>query len=322
MIGAAAAANAATRAPDTVKIGEDGTVHIPAYAVPLSIYMSDEAKRASVAPAYKSAAELVEHTKARYPVTVEERIIAGVRTDVVLPQAGVDSRNRNRILINLHGGSFFCERSIQLIESIPIASTAKCAPKFTYPAASEDVVAVYKELLREYRPENIGIYGCSAGGILTAESLASFQKEKLPRPGAAGIFCAADALEGGDSRFVATPYIYRIPSPPPSPNPPLPPSEDQPYFEGKDRRDPLISPTLHPELLAHFPPTLLITGTRDFLASSVIYAHSELVMLGIDADLHVWEGMGHAFFFDVDLPESKQMFEVTARFFDRHLGAH
>jgi len=59
------------------------------------------------------------------------------------------------------------------------------------PAASEDVEAVYRELLKEYQPEHIGIFGCSAGGGLTAQAVAWFQSKALSRPRAVGIFAAA-----------------------------------------------------------------------------------------------------------------------------------
>ena len=49
------------------------------------------------------------------------------------------------------------------------------APEYQFPTASEDVAAVYKALLRKYRAQNIGIYGCSAGSLLAAEALAWFQ---------------------------------------------------------------------------------------------------------------------------------------------------
>ena len=63
-------------------------------------------------------------------------------------------------------------------------------PEHRHPAASEDVAAAYRELLKTYRPENIGIYGCSAGGMLAGMSVAWFQRHGLPRPGAVGILCA------------------------------------------------------------------------------------------------------------------------------------
>jgi acetyl esterase/lipase len=64
------------------------------------------------------------------------------------------------------------------------------APEHKFPAASEDVAKVYQELLKTFKAENIGIYGCSAGGFLTAQSVAWFQAHNLPAPGAIGIFCA------------------------------------------------------------------------------------------------------------------------------------
>lgn len=56
------------------------------------------------------------------------------------------------------------------------------APEWYFPAASEDVAKVYRELLKSYRPENIGIYGCSAGAGLTSQAVAWFQTHGLPHP--------------------------------------------------------------------------------------------------------------------------------------------
>lgn len=337
-----------------VTVNQDGTVHVPAYEVPLSIYMSDDAKRAYIdaslhTPQIEPANDIVSmrkntdrvllmpqlaRAKVAYPVLIEEHTIAGRRVDVVTPKEGVPKRNRERILINLHGGGFVIGAGVlQLIESIPIAATAqikvlsidyRLSPEHKFPAASEDVAAVYKALLKHYRPQNIGIYGSSAGGALTAMSVAWFQKEKLPPPGAIAILSPGDALAGGDSRYTAPPlnplFGANAPAPPATPNPPPMPVASA-YFTGVDLKDPLVSPTLHPQVLAQFPPTLLITGTRDFLASTVVQTHRQLVKAGVEADLHIWDGMWHAFYLDVDIPESKEMYEVAAKFFAAHLGS-
>jgi len=63
---------------------------------------------------------------------------------------------------------------------------------------------------------------------------------------------------------------------------------------------------------------LAITGSRDSAMSGAIHTHAQLVKLGVEADLHVWEGLGHGFFYDPSLPESRDAYEVIARFFDRH----
>ena len=110
-----------------------------------------------------------------FPVNVEEKNIGGVRTDVITPLDAPEA-NRMRVLINLHGGGFNSD-SGSLIEGVPISNLAKIqvvsvyyrlAPENPFPAAVDDVVAVYKELLKDHKPQNIGIFGTSAGGILTA----------------------------------------------------------------------------------------------------------------------------------------------------------
>ena len=93
------------------------------------------------------------------------------------------------------------------------------------------------------------------------------------------------------------------------------------YFSATDPKDPLVAPIHSPEMLAKFPPTLLITGTRGFEVSSALYTHSQLVKLGVDADLHVWEGLFHGFFYNPDVPESQDAYKIIVNFFDKHLGA-
>jgi hypothetical protein len=61
-------------------------------------------------------------------------------------------------------------------------------------------------------------------------------------------------------------------------------------FCGADFADPLVSPAYAPAVLAAFPPTLVISGTRDDLLSPAVYTHTQLVKAGVEADLHVWEG--------------------------------
>jgi acetyl esterase/lipase len=72
--------------------------------------------------------------------------------------------------------------------------------------------------------------------------------------------------------------------------------------------------------MAKFPPSLLIATTRDIGESAVVYTHSQLIKLGVEADLHVWEGLDHCFFGGFDVPESRDVYDVIVKFFDRHLG--
>ena len=352
-----AAQAAAPIAPASVTVDPDGTVHIPAMTVPFSAFASPEAREAFVAfSQYKKtemewAAHGLDYGKnadldklrhwqdtyrvpyldkaiAAYPVKIESRTIAGVYTDIVTPRDGVSAKNKNRVLIQLHGGALSVgARILGKLESVPIAGLGKIKVvavdyrqgyEYKFPAASEDVAAVYRELLKHYKPENIGIFGCSAGGLLTAESVAWFQKEKLPRPGAIAMMCAgATGWDTGDSSFVSPQLDGGGATPADTPKRSM---DNVQYLSAVDIKDPLVAPGWHNDVLAKFPPTLLITGTRDLAMSSVVNTHARLVDQGVDADLHVWEGMNHFFFADVSLPESQQVYRVVVNFFDRHLG--
>jgi acetyl esterase/lipase len=217
------------------------------------------------------------------------------------------------------------------LESIPVAGIGKFkvitvdyrqGPEHKFPSASEDVAAVYKALLQTYKPKNIGIYGCSAGGVLTAEATAWIAKEKLPAPGAIGIFCGSAAgWSDGDSGTLGLPLEGLTPYPEYS-KPPHASVGNVAYFSDADFNDPLVQPIRSAAILAKFPPTLIITSTRDGALSGAVYTHTQLVKLGVDAELHVWEGMLHGFFtYEPDIPETKEVWNVVTKFFEKHLGA-
>lgn len=93
--------------------------------------------------------------------------IAGVPTDVIEPAGGAPPKNKRRVLINLHGGGFEVGAGLGgQMESIPVASLGAIkvisvdyreGPKYKFPAASEDVAAGYRELLKKYSAKRIGI---------------------------------------------------------------------------------------------------------------------------------------------------------------------
>lgn len=270
-------------------------------------------------------AQRVVRMRALYPVDTRSQTIAGVTVDVVEPKQGVSVGNRDKVLINLHGGAFaWGARSGALVEAIPIASTGgfkviavdyRMAPEHRFPAASEDVAKVYRALLKDYRPENIGLYGCSAGAYLVGQSIAWFAEHALPMPGAVGMFCGGVVAPGGDSLSAAA-YLNGTPASSPGDTAKLP------YLEGADLSSPLVIPANSPRLLASFPSTLLISGTRDFNLSSVIQSDNLLKAAGVTSELRLWDGMWHAFFVDPEMPESGQAYRAIAGFFAGHLGKH
>lgn len=322
------------------RFDKDGTAHLRDLTVPLSDYLSPEAK-AALAKALSGAIptppgidiatlrafygafndRYAERMKQLYPVAIAHKVIGGVRTEVITPEDGVAPGNNRRVLINLHGGAFvWGEGSGGEVESIPIASLGRITvitvayrmgPENRFPAASEDVAAVYRALLADHDPEEIGIYGASAGGILTAQSTAWIIHHGMPRPGAIGTFCGSLAPPGGDTAAIMQPLTGGLPIDRSNPG--------GPYFAGADYSDPLVMPVNSPDLLAKFPPTLLLAGSRDFLASSLYHSQRRLDAAGVETDLHIWDGLPHGFFVDPDLPESREVYDVIVKFFERRL---
>lgn len=323
-----------------------GVVQAPAFQLPPSVYMSDEAKnmlrmRAVMSgPEFppkgeiqqirqdmeKAIAPLVKKMQEQYPVNITEQEIAGVRTRVITPQEG--NLDPERVLINLHGGAFsMCADGCALLESLPMAVLGnykvvsvdyRMAPEHIFPAANEDVEAVYKALLKDYQPGKIGIYGCSAGGVLTGQVSAWLQDKQLPQPGALGIFGAgAGGMGTGDSAYVAGYIDGSFPAPDDSGE--IPMFSYRSYFDGVDLRDPLVSPLLSVETLKHFPPTLIITGNRAMDMSPAIVTHSQLLKAGVKSTLVVGEGMGHCYTYFPMLPEAQDAYDIMVRFFSDNL---
>ena len=264
----------------------------------------------------------------RYDVAVAEKTIGGIVTDIYTPTEGVDEKNRHRVLMHLHGGGqTHGNRWGGYLAATPIAAVGKVKvisvdfrqwPEATHPAAVEDAVVVYKSLLTEYRPENIGIYGCSSGGAFTAQTIPWIEKAGLGRPGAIGVFGMGLTQEGTDSVFAGLAWSELS----------VPTVEELnyqmdnmvQYYPGADRRDPYFTPGASTQMLDKFPPTLFVSSTRDYSLSRAAYGHSLLVKQGVEADLHVWEGLAHCFIGNTNLPESHDAFKVITDFFDRHLG--
>ena len=325
--------------PGRPRLADDASVEIGPLTLPYSSLASAAARAAFVAALNPPPPEiandvialrahydrqntrLAEDMRRLFAVDVREDEIGGVRVHRVTPAR---PSPRNAILICLHGGAFaWGADSGALVEAIPIAAEMgvevvavdyRMGPEHRFPAASEDVAAVYRALLDHGAPEAIGVYGCSAGAILTAQSVAWIARAGLPRPGAIAMLGGAGAELGGDSAFLA-PALEGLAAP--SGHLRL---SDLAYFDGASADDPRVFPGPHPEVLRQFPPTLLIAGSRDFAASSVTHFHLALEAAGVEARLYLFDGLWHAFQIFPDLPESKQVYRIMAAFFDRCLA--
>jgi acetyl esterase/lipase len=253
--------------------------------------------------------------KAKYAVTIKDDVIAGVPVRIIASAA--QAPDPLRIFLDLHGGGFEVD-SGSLTENIPIAALTgisvvavryRLAPENPFPAAVNDALTVYRELLKAHRPQNIAVYGTSAGAILGPELIMRIISEGLPVPAALGVFSGdADFARVGDSARLF----------------PLPASQDyaavvKAYVGSTRLTDPLLSPIYGN--LKGFPPTLCMASGRDVLLSGTVDFCRQLDHFDVPTHLVVFDALPHAFWAYLDIPESDEAFNTMAKFFLRQLGA-
>ena len=253
------------------------------------------------------------------PVTIANDTMAGVPVRRVTP-LHVPAANADKVLLDLHGGGFDSD-SGSYTETIPIAYYARVpvvaalyrlAPEHPFPAAVDDAVAVYRELLKTHKPEQIAIYGTSAGAILTGEVAVQLKQLSLPEPAALGIFSGfGDFARSGDSVHLyglrgLTGYL-------------APPGEEKPlsYVGNADLKNPVLSP-MYADLKG-MPPALFVTSGRDLLLSGTTDLDRAFLRAGDDARLMVFDGLPHAFWYNPELPESIEANRAMAKFLAGHL---
>ena len=251
----------------------------------------------------------------RYQVRVEQTAIAGVPVRIAYPP-GVTGIASGPVLLNLHGGGFQLD-SGSLTESIPIAALSglpvvavlyRLAPENPHPAALEDALAVYEALRKDREASRIAVYGTSAGAGLGAQLVGRLTTLSKPVPAALGFFSgSADLTKSGDSESWM----------------PLPGAAKSlraslaSYIGNSNPADPALSP-LHGDL-ARFPPTLLVSSTRDILLSQTAIFGKALLQNGVDARLIVFDGLPHAFWAYMPIPETDEANQLMARFLRQHL---
>lgn len=332
-------------------VDETGVLQLPPISIPMSELSDPSSKDASVPsevitaqrarqqdvighrkPTIKEVRQRFDDTVAipsfrwlesHFPTRIDKDQIDGVPVEVFTPLDGVSPRNQHRLLINLHGGGFMAGAIYGgRIESMRLASTFRIrvisvdyrmGPEYKFPAASEDVATVYEHAIQQVSPKNVGIYGCSAGGYLTAQSVAWIIHEGLPSPGAAGILCAsAIGWTAGDSGYLWP--LERRWKPGSAVQPPA-------YLSNANLKDPLVSPGYSLDTLSKFPPTIILTSTRSTELSSAVFTDIQLRKAGVSSELHVWDGLNHSsFIWRPWIKEAEEANSFLIEFFDRVLG--
>ncbi len=264
----------------------------------------------------RAAAEMV-------GAAIEATTVAGVPCFRVTPQQ-VAAENKDRLIFHVHGGAFVFNGGIAAAgEAVLIADACKTRalsvdyrmpPDHPFPAAPDDVLAVWKAVVAEHDPAKVAMAGTSAGGGLIMTMLLRLKELDLPRPAAVFIGTpAADLTKTGDSAYLNAEVDHALGR-----------YEGRMeaclklYAAGRDLKDPMLSPIYGD--LSGFPPTILISGTRDLLLSATVRTHRKLRSAGVTAELHVYEGQSHAdYLVSFPGPESRDALGEIAKFFDQHL---
>jgi acetyl esterase/lipase len=260
----------------------------------------------------------------RLNVAVEGANIDGVRVFHVTPRM-LRPRNRNRLLMHVHGGCYVLNGGeAALPEAILMAGFGgfkivsvdyRMPPEAYFPAALDDVMTVWRAILKTIDTKNVGVLGTSAGGALTLAMVLEAKSQGLPLPGAiAPGTPMSDTTKTGDTFYTHEMLDNVLVS-----RDGFCDAAVKVYANGHDLRDPLLSPIYGD--MSGFPPTMLTSGTRDLLLSNTVRVHRKLRQAGVEAVLQVFEGQSHAQYLrDDTAPETKEVFEEIATFFDKHLG--
>lgn len=244
-----------------------------------------------------------------YPVTEESQKIGGVGVTIYAPKE-IPAKNRNKVLMEFEMDA----------EAIAVASLGQFKViKVNYRgggpsiAGNEDIVAVYRELLKTYKPKSIGMFGASGGCTLAQTTILWLPEQKLPLPGAVGLGTCSGGSNPGDARYTMNGLDAGLSTA----------FSGRPPFGGRDAAprkagEPPVT-ALDGEIPKGYPPAFLLSGTRDMCLSQSVLLHRKLRNAGVDADLNVFEGMWHFFWEDPSLPESREAMTALANFFNRHL---
>lgn len=253
-------------------------------------------------------------------VAVESVTVAGRAAEWVTPRGGAS----DRVVLYLHGGGY-CMGSIgthrNLASRLALAYGGRVlnfdyrlAPEHPFPAAVDDVVGAYRELLDSgLAPGAIAIAGDSAGGGLTVAALVAIRQQGLPQPGA-GV-CLSPWVDLTQSSGT---YASRADVDPMC-------SKDNldvmaaAYLGESSLNEPLASPLFAD--LAGLAPLLVHVGDAEVLLDDSLALRDTARAAGVDVTFELWPDMVHVFqAFPAELlPESDLSIAAVAAFLDDRL---
>jgi acetyl esterase/lipase len=317
---------------ETAMASEFTGLQVPAFTLPVptsispqaQAFLSAAAQRIAAGPpsgdqreAAERALQLLRPRAAAFKGTTETIDLGnGALLYRVLPERR-SGRRAEVAYFDIHGGGFtagggeMC-RILAMLRAADYGVEVwsvdyRLAPQHPYPAALDDCMAAWRQVLKHRKPGDIVAAGSSAGGNLVAAMLLRARDESLPLPAALLMLTpAVDMTGAGDSRIANRYHDVNL----------YGGGGDGPasYADGADKTHPYLSP-VNGNFGKGWPPTLLSSGTRDLLLSDTVRMHRALRKAGVRAELHVTEAGGHGGFMGT-APEDLDLMAECRRFCD------
>ena len=311
-------------APATVSPEMAETVSAPAAALWLSKAKTEEEVRKLAKDYAAWAGPAARGLAASYGVEIKEGVLGGVRVFTLTPNnAALDTADK--VVYYIHGGGYILGHGVSGIgEGVLMAALGgfkvvcvdyRMAPEDPYPAAIDDAFAAYKALIEKVPADKVVVFGTSTGGAMTLILGIQAARANVAMPAAliAGTPWAemdkigdsyltnewVDNVLGSYERLIRTAATL--------------------YAGKADMKDPLLSPIhAEKEALAQFPPTLLVSGTRDLFLSNTVRMHEKLLLADRHAELIVYEALSHAqYYLNPKAPETKKHYALLGKFIRR-----
>jgi acetyl esterase/lipase len=269
---------------------------------------------------------LLEQMLTAQPLPPDVRVTEGELGGVPVVFIDIDGVEARGTLLHAHGGGFAvgsARGSVGLASAIArkaglraVSIDYRLAPEHPFPAALQDVTAVYRALVQQSGgADHILVSGESAGGNLAIELLIAARAERLPLPRAALLFSpmtdltvageSFTAKADADPNITATAIRTR--------------AHDYLDTTGVPADDPRVSPIFAD--LGGLPPLLIQVGSHEVLLDDATRLAAKAAADDVAVILDVTPGVPHVFqAFAGLLGEGEAALDRAAGFIADHLN--
>lgn len=305
------------------------TFAAPAWKLPThgKTFATDKAKQAYVADHIKKFfGGKIKMTFAAPDKWTHEKIsVNGVNVERLV---NPEQKKSKRVVLQLHGGGYISSLSDSYrdlaVKQMVLTEAREAwlvdyrlAPENIYPAALDDAVNVYRELLkRKVDPKRLIVFGDSAGGNLALELSIRLKEQKLPQPAALILISPWTTLETNFPSRMANAdrdlILGKI-------NPYMNNGVANPQYAGDiPLNDPRLSPIYAD--LTDLPPMLVQIGGHELFFDEGIELLKRAAADELNVTLTVYAGMSHDFAMLLpELDDSIKSFAETKNFVNVHV---